>query len=533
MAATASEALRASGWRLPRVDLGALGGALVVLALWQLVALLAGGTPATVPGPLDVAEGVWRDRFLYETNLPPTVELAALGYLLGNAVAITLGTLIALAPVGRRVSLTVVVVLYNVPVIAIAPLLQVLLPGNGAQIVTSAMCVFFPTLLGTMAGLRAADGARLDVVRVAGGGFLAALAKVRLRYAISSVFAGLAVGVPYALVGAIVGEFLGGRDRGLGPMLVQALSDLDSSRVWGICLVVGVIGAAGMGLTSWASGRLFPLGEALGDGRPAPAPSLWRRLAHGLTTLVVTTATVLAVWIGGTKLLGLQPFVVKMPWDVWSYLTSPGDGTSRSALWSGLATTLWHAVLGCVLGVVAGLFVALAIVRCRPVRRVVRPLLAVLGCVPHLAYVPVLALACGRGLTTTLVTAGLIALLPTVINLEAGLRSTPRSLRDVLHTGAATALQRLVKLDLPVALPALFTSLRIAAPWSLLGVLYAEWLATGGGIGSFMVQQSVTGQFDAAWAAAVVVTVAAVALYVVVEMVERHILGRYAPERLG
>jgi ABC-type nitrate/sulfonate/bicarbonate transport system permease component len=150
-----------------------------------------------------------------------------------------------------------------------------------------------------------------------------------------------------------------------------------------------------------------------------------------------------------------------------------------------------------------------------------------------LALVPVLALAFGRGLVTTLTMAGLIALLPTVINLEAGLRSAPRGLVDLFRVRAASGWQRLWKLELPVALPYLFTSLRIAAPWSLLGVLYAEWLATGGGIGSFMLEQSVNGSFDAAWSAAAVVTACAVGLYVIVEFLERRALQRFAPERLA
>jgi ABC-type nitrate/sulfonate/bicarbonate transport system permease component len=450
--------------------------------------------------------------------------------------AIALGALIALSPFGRRQGMAVVVALYNVPIIAIAPLLQVLLPGDGPQIATAAICVFFTTLLGTVTGLRSADRSRLDVVHAAGGGFLAALLKVRVRYAVPAVFAGLAVGIPYALVGAIIGEFLGGRAEGLGAMLVQALSNLDAARVWGICLIVGGLGAIGLALATWVSRRLFPWGESdVGGQAPAAAEaSLPRRILAGASTLVVATIVVLAVWIGGTEAFGLEPFVVKMPWDVWSYLTSddPFDVASRSDLFAGLGRTLWNAVAGCLLGIGAGLLIALAIVRSDALRVLLRPLLTVISCVPHLAFVPILAVALGRGLTTTLVTAALISLLPTVVNLEAGLRSTPRSLRDVLHVGAAGGRQRLLKLELPVALPYLFTSLRIAAPWSLLGVLYAEWLATGGGIGSFMVEQSVNGGFDATWAAAVLVTGCAVALYLLVEFLERRAFARYAPERL-
>lgn len=513
--------------------------ALVVLGLlivWELVARADGATPPAIPGPWDVLSHAWDDRSLYGTNLPPTLWVAAKGYLLGNAAAVLVGLAVAFAPMGRRELLAVAVTFYNVPVIAVAPLLVVLLSGDGPQVATAAISVFFPTLLGVINGLRAADPTQLEVVRVAGGGPIAALMKVRLRFAVPAVSAGLAVAIPYAIVGAIVGEFLGGRDSGIGPMLVQALSNLDAARVWGICLIIGALGAVGLTATLYVDRRLNAWGAPELSGRSAAGPPRSRRaqLIGAARTAIVATAIVAVVWVGGSKLLDLQPYVVKMPWDVWDYLThGTADGLgSPSAMWRSLLTTLWHALLGCAIGVVVGAAVALVVERVRALGRVVQPLLVVFSCVPYLALVPILTLAIGHGLTMTLVLAATVALLPTVVNLRAGLRATPRTLADVMHTACATRRQRLVKLDLPVATPYLFTSLRMAAPWSLLAVLYAEWLATGGGIGTFMIEQAVNGNYDGAWAAAIMVTALAVALYLAVEIAERLALARFAPHRL-
>ena len=83
-------------------------------------------------------------------------------------------------------------------------------------------------------------------------------------------------------------------------------------------------------------------------------------------------------------------------------------------------------------------------------------------------------------------------------------------------------------MQLPNALPAIFASLRIAAPLALVGALLAEWLATGHGLGYLMLQSESLSNYNLLWAAAAVVTATLVFLYTAISGIEKRVLVRFA-----
>ena len=83
-------------------------------------------------------------------------------------------------------------------------------------------------------------------------------------------------------------------------------------------------------------------------------------------------------------------------------------------------------------------------------------------------------------------------------------------------------------MQLPSALPALFASLRIAAPLALIGALLAEWLATGHGLGYLMLQSETLSNYNLLWAATVLVTAYSVLLYTAISGVEKRVLVRFS-----
>jgi ABC-type nitrate/sulfonate/bicarbonate transport system permease component len=512
----------------------ALAGMLVLVVIWTAAALVVGNA-RTLPTPAAVATQTWHDLGLYGLNLPPTLEGAGFGLVLGDAAAIGLGFLLAMLPVGRRELMAVVVTLYNLPVIAIGPLVEVLLSGDWPKIVMAALSVFFVTLVGVLAGFAAADARLLDVAKATGAGRLTAILKVRLWSAGPSIAAGIAAGVPFAIVGAMVGEFFGGQSFGLGVMLVQALDNLNAARVWSIALCVALLGGVGMAAVRAAGRVLMPWGESAMAASPAGLSVAaggmrrgWLLTLRTLISAVITILLLLGFWVGSIKVLGLQPFLARSPADIWHYLvTDPNAAASRGQLLRALASTFWLAIGGCAIGVAVGSLIAVAITTSRLLGGVIMPAVVVLSSIPYLALVPILAVALGRSTLMNLTLAALIALLPTVVNVRAGLQSARSDLRDLLRAAGASRWALLRHVYFPTAVPSLFTSLRIAAPWSLLGVILGEWLATGGGIGGAMVDQAVIGDYNAAWSSATAVTVGSVALYIAVGSAERFVLRRY------
>lgn len=247
------------GVERPRFVGGLIGFASLV-ALWYVLALTLLAHKHVLPTPNSVVATIFHDpTYALWPALRTTVGEAALGFLWGNVIALLLALSFVLVPLLERALLRVVLATYCMPIIAIGPILQIVLNGTAPKIALAAMSVLFTTLMGALAGLRSVDASSLDVVRAYGGGRIKELTKVRLRAALPATFAGLSISGPAALLGAIIGEYLGATS-GVGLGIINAEEALNDQRVWAIAVVVtAVAGAAylavsliGRALTPWA-----------------------------------------------------------------------------------------------------------------------------------------------------------------------------------------------------------------------------------------------------------------------------------------
>jgi len=146
---------------------------------------------------------------------------------------------------------------YCVPVIAIAPILQVTFDGETPKIILAALAVFFTTLVGTLVGLRSAEPVLFDVVRAYGGGRVNELTKVRIKAALPSLFVALRIAAPAAILGAIIGEYIGG-ESGLGIAMIASQAGYEIDRTWGLALVAGLLAVLAYGITAFVGRALTP-----------------------------------------------------------------------------------------------------------------------------------------------------------------------------------------------------------------------------------------------------------------------------------
>src|SRR4029077_16060817 len=154
-----------------------------------------------------------------------------------------------LVPPFERPLLRVGIASYCLSVIAIGPVLQILFNGENPKIILAALSVFFTTLVGTLVGLRSADSISLDLIHVYGGENYHKLLKVRLRAALPSLFVALRIAAPAALLGAIIGEYVGG-ESGLGIAMIASQSGLRVATTWGIALAATLIASVAYGATA-------------------------------------------------------------------------------------------------------------------------------------------------------------------------------------------------------------------------------------------------------------------------------------------
>jgi ABC-type nitrate/sulfonate/bicarbonate transport system permease component len=235
---------------------------LALLVLWEVAALTFLADSKAFPPVTDVVGDVLGDLDVYWRNAQATLRAAWPGWLWGNVIATALGALAVALPLLERPVLHVAVAVTSLPIIALGPIFQVTLEGDAPRSALAGLAVFFTTLVGTIVGLRACDRSSVDLIRALGGGRVAVLRRVRVRAALPDYFAALKISAPAAVLGAIIGEFIGGADNGLGVALIAARANADSARVWGVALVATAVAGLGYALIALVGRLLTPWAPA-------------------------------------------------------------------------------------------------------------------------------------------------------------------------------------------------------------------------------------------------------------------------------
>ena len=520
--------LRSGKW------LGGLVGVVGVLVIWEIGALLLNGKHI-LPTPPQVLGEMWDDKSYYWPNMIVTVREAAKGYLAGNVIAIVLAVIFIQVPFIERLLMRLAIASYCVPLVAIAPILIVTTSGDTPKAALAAITVLFTTLIATLLGLRSVDKSALDLVKSCGGGSWMALRKVRLQAALPSIFAGLRIAAPSALLGAIIGEYLGA-NSGLGALLLQSQDSFQVNETWGVAVFIAAIAGLAYAITSIAARLLLPwagkgatvvVGTA--DARDS-SRTLLVRASVATWYLVLSVALIVGLWYGVLKLFNLNDFFAKTPTDVWNFFfTGPTARVDRDQIWGLLGQTIDDAIYGYVTGTVVAIIVAIGIVANRSIEQTLMPIAIALRSIPLVAMTPFIMLIFHRGILGTSVVVGIVVFFPTLVNVIIGMRTAPEQAIYMVASYGGSTTTAIRKVRFPYALPALFASARIAVPAAIAGATLAEWLATGRGLGNLIVISYADSNFDALWASAVVIVAVAVGVYALVGMLEVVVRARFGP----
>jgi ABC-type nitrate/sulfonate/bicarbonate transport system permease component len=238
--------------------IGGLLGIVGLIAIWWLIAALgvAGGT---IPSPWKVLDTMYNDGWaLYGPNFRVTALGALKGFVWGNALAIGLAILIMLIPPIEPLATQLAILSYCTPLLALGPIILVVFGGRTPTVFLAAMYCFFTTMVGTVTGLRSADQTSLDLVRAYGGGRWQQLYRVRAIAALPNTFAALKIAAPSAVLGAIIGEYLGGVDSGIGVALTAAQTAYNVPRTWGMALAAAALAGLGYAVVALAARVVAP-----------------------------------------------------------------------------------------------------------------------------------------------------------------------------------------------------------------------------------------------------------------------------------
>jgi NitT/TauT family transport system permease protein len=218
---------------------------IILIGGWQFTVSVIGVSEFILPAPADVARAlgdliasgtIWHDLWI-------TLYEVLVGFLLalivGTAVGAVLGRVLWL----ERALQPALVALQVIPKVAFIPIFVIWFGfGTTSKVIMAAILAFFPIMLNVMLGVRSVDRGHRDVMRGLGASRWATFTNLEFKSTLPYIFAGAEVGIVFAVIGAIVGEYLGGSE-GLGHLVVKSLNALDAPQLFAVIVLLSVMGS--------------------------------------------------------------------------------------------------------------------------------------------------------------------------------------------------------------------------------------------------------------------------------------------------
>lgn len=246
-------------------------------------------------------------------------------------------------------------------------------------------------------------------------------------------------------------------------------------------------------------------------------------MTRRLLPVLLVAAAVLAAWQLAVTVTGVRPQVLPGPLRVleqgWAF---------REVLATHTLATLQVTAVGFTVSLAVAWALAVAVDFSGWLRRALTPLLVASQTLPVVAIAPLLIIWFGFGLLPKVLVIALVTFFPVAVGLIEGFAATDRSATALLRSMGASRWQRFRYVRLPGALPAFFTSLRIAITYAVTGAIFAEYVGARAGLGIFMQLQKNQFRTDLVLAAVAVTAALSVALFGLTHLVQRLVTPWYS-----
>ncbi|NUU64294.1 ABC transporter permease [Paenibacillus agri] len=216
---------------------------LFILGLWEMLARIGVLPPFILPGPLSIGTAlVENSKILFGLHLPATLQEVLLGYVL----SVTCGTLLGLGmhtwrPLEKALY-PFIIISQTIPLIALSPVFIMWFGYTlWSKVAVVFLTAFFPVVVGAYDGLQQKNHAYEDLLRTMGASTRQILLKTRIPLALPSYFSGLKLSMVYCVIGATIGEWLGG-SKGLGYFSRRMAGNLQSKEMFAAVVLLSAMG---------------------------------------------------------------------------------------------------------------------------------------------------------------------------------------------------------------------------------------------------------------------------------------------------
>ena len=246
--------------------------------------------------------------------------------------------------------------------------------------------------------------------------------------------------------------------------------------------------------------------------------SRWGSAAWQYMPAVVLLVALVGLWELLVEVLDTRPYILPAPSAIWEALLDKGH-----LLPNHIQATATEAVLGLAAAAVGGVILAVLISSIPLAQRVLYPIIVTSQTVPAIVLAPLLIVWVGIGLESKLIVVALVGFFPIVVSTVDGLASADRDMVALVRSMGASKLGVLRHVLVPSAIPGFFAGLKIAAAYSVIGAVIAEWVAAKEGLGIFIIRSQASFRIDQIFVAIAVIALLSIALFVAV-----HLLARVA-----
>lgn len=224
----------------------------------------------------------------------------------------------------------------------------------------------------------------------------------------------------------------------------------------------------------------------------------------------------LVIWELLVRLFKVEPWLLPAPTAIAASLSKDWPTLRRH-----IGVTLYEALIGFTLSTGFAFVLAWLMDSVPLVRRALYPLLVTSQTVPIISVAPLFLIWFGYGLTPKVLVVVLVCFFPVVVSFLQGLATVDTEVIDLLRSMGAPPLLIFRLAKLPAALPTFFSGLKIAATYSIMGAVIGEWLGAEAGLGYYMTLSQRSFLTARVFAIIVVITILSLALFKVIEMLER------------
>jgi len=224
----------------------------------------------------------------------------------------------------------------------------------------------------------------------------------------------------------------------------------------------------------------------------------------------------IVIWEFIVKAKDIKDYILPSPSAILYQFIKSGD-----LLLSHSVTTITETVLGFILGVILAVLLSIIMSSFRILQNIFYPFMILSQTIPIIVIAPLITIWFGIGIVSKLIICVLVVFFPVALNLTEGLNSYDRDLEELMKCMNANKIQIFTKVKLPSALVHLFSGLKLAAAYSVMGAVMSEWTGAQNGLGIFLTRSMKSFKTAAMFADIVIISLFSILLFILISIIEK------------